>query len=293
MLSRYGTDENGELIKKAIVYTKSEHFITKDKIDPDALQIINRLHDLGFIAYIVGGAVRDLIIGNTPKDFDIVKAVIDKNAHKILEQVKYEKQNYKQYIEQEIQDIDAKNLNFIDLGYSGTAQYYLSLLLNKKVAGKYFAVSESLKPLGIGCDVDSCYNSNIYDLEEISKNPMYNCSILLEAFLTAPHGQLQYFEKTTNGNVKPIFNFENNLEKVDAFEKIYNAIIEYIDDMFEIFGEDILKLNIDRKIFIDLYRSFIYDSFKMNNDMKYLFDIDDYYCSNGVINGVDIWKSIL
>lgn len=228
-----------------------------------------------------------------PKDFDIVKAVIDKNAHKILEQVKYEKQNYKQYIEQEIQDIDAKNLNFIDLGYSGTAQYYLSLLLNKKVAGKYFAVSESLKPLGIGCDVDSCYNSNIYDLEEISKNPMYNCSILLEAFLTAPHGQLQYFEKTTNGNVKPIFNFENNLEKVDAFEKIYNAIIEYIDDMFEIFGEDILKLNIDRKIFIDLYRSFIYDSFKMNNDMKYLFDIDDYYCSNGVINGVDIWKSIL
>ena len=72
MLSRYGTDENGELIKKAIVYTKSEHFISKDKIDPDALQIIHRLHDLGFIAYIVGGAVRDSIIGNTPKDFDIV-----------------------------------------------------------------------------------------------------------------------------------------------------------------------------------------------------------------------------
>ena len=45
MLSRYGTDENGELIKKAIVYTKSEHFISKDKIDPDALQIIHRLHD--------------------------------------------------------------------------------------------------------------------------------------------------------------------------------------------------------------------------------------------------------
>ena len=70
MLSRYGTDENGELIKKAIVYTKSEHFISKDKIDPDALQIIHRLHDLGFIAYIVGGAVRDLIVGNKPKDFD-------------------------------------------------------------------------------------------------------------------------------------------------------------------------------------------------------------------------------
>ncbi|MBP5603881.1 MAG: polynucleotide adenylyltransferase PcnB [Treponema sp.] len=72
MLYRYGTDSNGKLIKKAIVYTKSEHFITNKKIDPDALQIINRLRDAGYTSYIVGGAVRDLIVGNVPKDFDIV-----------------------------------------------------------------------------------------------------------------------------------------------------------------------------------------------------------------------------
>ncbi len=72
MLYRYGTDSNGKLIKKAIVYTKSEHFITNKKIDPDALQIINRLRDAGYTAYIVGGAVRDLIVGNVPKDFDLV-----------------------------------------------------------------------------------------------------------------------------------------------------------------------------------------------------------------------------
>ena len=72
MLYRYGTDGNGKLIKKAVVYTKSEHFITNRKIDPDALQIVNRLRDAGYTAYIVGGAVRDLIVGNIPKDFDIV-----------------------------------------------------------------------------------------------------------------------------------------------------------------------------------------------------------------------------
>ena len=72
MLYRYGTDANGKLIKKAVVYTKSEHFISNKKIDPDALQIINRLRDAGYTAYVVGGAVRDLIVGNTPKDFDIV-----------------------------------------------------------------------------------------------------------------------------------------------------------------------------------------------------------------------------
>ena len=72
MLYRYGTDGDGRLIKKAVVYTKAEHFITNKKIDPDALQIVNRLRDAGYTAYIVGGAVRDLIVGNVPKDFDIV-----------------------------------------------------------------------------------------------------------------------------------------------------------------------------------------------------------------------------
>lgn len=72
MLYRYGKDGKGRLIKKAVVYTQPEHLISNKNIDPDALQIINRLRDAGFTAYIVGGAVRDLIVGNKPKDFDIV-----------------------------------------------------------------------------------------------------------------------------------------------------------------------------------------------------------------------------
>lgn len=72
MLIRYGTDGNGKLIKKANVYTSQEHLISNANIDPDAIQIIHRLRDAGFTAYIVGGAVRDLIVGNKPKDFDIV-----------------------------------------------------------------------------------------------------------------------------------------------------------------------------------------------------------------------------
>lgn len=73
MLYRYGTDSNGKLIKKAVVYTKQEHKIPLGNIDRDALQIIHRLKEAGYTAYIVGGAVRDLIVGTkAPKDFDIV-----------------------------------------------------------------------------------------------------------------------------------------------------------------------------------------------------------------------------
>jgi len=84
VLYRYGTDEKGELVKKAVVYTKEEHLIPTSQIDPDALQIINRLRDMGFTAYIVGGAVRDLIVGNTPKDFDIVTDATPSKIKKIF-----------------------------------------------------------------------------------------------------------------------------------------------------------------------------------------------------------------
>ena len=84
MLYRYGTDGKGKLVKKAVVYTKTEHLISNINIDPDALQIINRLRDAGFTAYIVGGAVRDLIVGNKPKDFDIVTDATPSKIKKIF-----------------------------------------------------------------------------------------------------------------------------------------------------------------------------------------------------------------
>ena len=84
MLFRYGNDGKGRLVKKAVIYTKSEHLISNAKIDRDALQIVTRLRDMGYTAYIVGGAVRDLIVGNTPKDFDIVTDATPSKIKKIF-----------------------------------------------------------------------------------------------------------------------------------------------------------------------------------------------------------------
>lgn len=72
MLIRYSTDSKGRPVKKAVIYTKEEHKISLDAIDPDAVYVIRRLRETGFAAYIVGGAVRDLMVGKKPKDFDIV-----------------------------------------------------------------------------------------------------------------------------------------------------------------------------------------------------------------------------
>jgi poly(A) polymerase len=55
-----------------IILANSGHPITRKDIDADALKILYRLDRLGFIACLCGGAVRDLMLGKKPKDFDIV-----------------------------------------------------------------------------------------------------------------------------------------------------------------------------------------------------------------------------
>ena len=57
--------------KLPVVYTRQEHCISRKNIDPDALKVLYRLDHLGYTAYLVGGGVRDLLMGRTPKDFDV------------------------------------------------------------------------------------------------------------------------------------------------------------------------------------------------------------------------------
>lgn len=54
-----------------IVLPRSEHNISRKNIDPDALKVLYRLSRNGFKAFLVGGCVRDLLLGRTPKDFDV------------------------------------------------------------------------------------------------------------------------------------------------------------------------------------------------------------------------------
>lgn len=51
--------------------TPAETLIDATRISVSAIKVINRLEQAGFRAYLVGGGVRDLLLGMTPKDFDI------------------------------------------------------------------------------------------------------------------------------------------------------------------------------------------------------------------------------
>ncbi len=53
------------------VIRRSNHNISRNLLSPNALRIMYRLRDNGYTAFLVGGSVRDLLLGRTPKDFDL------------------------------------------------------------------------------------------------------------------------------------------------------------------------------------------------------------------------------
>jgi poly(A) polymerase len=54
------------------IYSRSEHTISRSQISDNALKVLYRLQNEGYDAYLVGGCVRDLLLGREPKDFDVV-----------------------------------------------------------------------------------------------------------------------------------------------------------------------------------------------------------------------------
>ncbi len=62
--------EGGEATPPRI-YSRSEHNVSRAQISDNALKVLYRLKKAGFDAYLVGGCVRDLLLGREPKDFDV------------------------------------------------------------------------------------------------------------------------------------------------------------------------------------------------------------------------------
>jgi poly(A) polymerase len=54
------------------IVQRTEHCISRQDISPEALKVLYGLKEAGYIAFIAGGGVRDLLLGRKPKDFDIV-----------------------------------------------------------------------------------------------------------------------------------------------------------------------------------------------------------------------------
>ncbi len=63
---------------------RSEHSISRAAISPNALKVLYRLKEAGYQGFLVGGAVRDLLLGQRPKDFDVATNALPEDVRRLF-----------------------------------------------------------------------------------------------------------------------------------------------------------------------------------------------------------------
>jgi poly(A) polymerase len=69
---------------KPRIIPRAEHTISRSHISPNALRVLYRLKDGGFHAFLVGGCVRDLLLGMEPKDFDVATDALPEQVRRLF-----------------------------------------------------------------------------------------------------------------------------------------------------------------------------------------------------------------
>ncbi len=77
-------DQAASHLPAPLIIPRTEHNISRKHIDADALSVLYRLHKKGYIAYLVGGSVRDLLLGRRPKDFDISTSATPEEVRRLF-----------------------------------------------------------------------------------------------------------------------------------------------------------------------------------------------------------------
>ena len=67
-----------------VVIPRPEHNISRANISPNAVKVLYRLREAGYRACLVGGGVRDLLLGREPKDFDVATDARPEQVHKLF-----------------------------------------------------------------------------------------------------------------------------------------------------------------------------------------------------------------
>lgn len=76
--------ENTAISSEPLVISRGEHGISRKQFSPNAIKVLYRLKDGGFDAYLVGGCIRDVLLGQQPKDFDVVTNATPEQVKKLF-----------------------------------------------------------------------------------------------------------------------------------------------------------------------------------------------------------------
>ncbi|ULJ61201.1 hypothetical protein [Wielerella bovis] len=154
-----------------------------------------------------------------------------------------ERETYLQYLEEKqfIKDLDIlgeKGVALVDIGYSGTMQYYLTKLLGKKMNGYYFLTHNFARDYYPDAVFEG-YLANLDDHRTAYRHKLNDFVFIFESAFSSQDGSLLKFERDGQ-DIRPIF-IEAEEEKVrqQALQRIHDGVNVFIHDVKQRFGNRI------------------------------------------------------
>lgn len=174
-----------------------------------------------------------------PRDREYLSRILTILAPQILSRAEQECDAMRCYCQQ-VGLLEGELVGLVDVGYSGTIQAGLQLILSRSIVGFYMVTSPRVSKvtagggLAFGCFQDALYGDMLPD-------GFMRKTLLLEALLTAPHGQLAKFERAMSGVAEPIY-LENGVSqhKFHCLERIFEGALNYCVDSIESGGREVL-----------------------------------------------------
>ena len=226
---------------------------------------------------------------NLPNDFNKVQAKLRQYYPQILQQAKEEREAYLQYINKQNLQIN-QDIAVVDLGYSGSIQYYLSKILDTRLRGYYFAINdEFIATKYDGSEMHGCFDSGVKSIN--TQEPIFRYYLILEAILTAPTGQLINFTSTSSSEVVANYK-ETDDTAFEAISKVQEGVIEFFQLGLSKFGSQLLEFEYDKSFISKLFELAIISPDILDENIKNVFRVEDGYCSNSNLTIFELYKQV-
>jgi FMN phosphatase YigB (HAD superfamily) len=235
------------------------------------------------LGYTINWTRRLVFPVRLPKDREYVQRILRILQPQIVARAAVERAAMVAYCRQ-VGLLEEEPIGLVDVGYSATIQHGLQQILGRPLSGFYMATSSRAAAAQQGGGrAYGCFQDALRG--DMRPEDFMHRTVLLEALLTAPHGQLARFELDGEGWAKPVF-LDGGISQrgFSVLERIFQGGLDYCRDSIEAAGREVLgAVPPARQSAFAAFEAVFAGTIRVSARLAQAMYLDDTFCGNGEI----------
>jgi FMN phosphatase YigB (HAD superfamily) len=217
-----------------------------------------------------------------PEDEDKVLSALQLLEDRIVAHASDELAAYRTYLEQ-TGLTNSLAPAVVDIGYSATIQAGLQIIAERPMTGFYLGTTPKARQVEERAGRAFGYLTENMGSES-SVEPVMVYSLLMEAFLIAPHGQLTAF-RSIDDKVVPVFRRPSHDKRSAAvLAALHDGAARYCSRLMTVYGESIWRTAIDKRALQEPFKALVEGILDIPEELRSIIHVEDDFCDAGIWN---------